>query len=49
MDKERLLRYSIQLGMLKTLLIKKLITEMEYDAILKKLRKDYGVVSEILT
>lgn len=49
LDGEKLLRYSIQLSMLKQLLYKKLITESEYKMIEKKLKKDYGVVSNITT
>lgn len=47
MESKKLLRYSIQLSMLKQLLSKKLISESEYQIILKKLMKDYGVVSHI--
>lgn len=48
-DKEKLLRYSMQLSMLKQLLNRKLITEGEYSRILSALKKDYGVVSHIIT
>ena len=37
----------MQLSMLKQLLSLKLINEMEYQLIEKKLKKDYGVVSNI--
>lgn len=47
MDGNRLLRYSMQLSMLKQLLSKKLINESEYQLIQRKLMKDYGVVSNI--
>lgn len=47
MNSKDLLRYSIQLAMLKQLFIKKLINEREYLLIEKRLRKDYGVVSNI--
>lgn len=47
MEGRRLLRYSMQLSMLKQLLTLKLINEMEYQLIEKKLKKDYGVVSNI--
>lgn len=47
MDGKRLLRYSMQLSMLKQLLSKKLISETEYEIIMKRLMKDYGVVSNI--
>lgn len=41
MDDKKLLRYSMQLSMLKQLLSKKLINENEYQIILKRLMKDY--------
>ena len=47
MDDKKLLRYSMQLSMLKQLLSKKLINENEYQIIQKKLMKDYGVISNI--
>ena len=45
MDDKKLLRYSMQLSMLKQLLSKKLISE--YQIIQKKLMKDYGIISNI--
>lgn len=45
---EKLLRYSMQLAYLHTLLSAKLITESEYSRIKKKLQKDYKVTSDIL-
>ena len=45
---EKLLRYSMQLAYLHTLLSAKLITESEYSRIKKKLLKDYKVPSDIL-
>ena len=48
-DKDKVLKYSMQLSMLKQLLYKKLITEEEYTKVLKKLMKDYGVISGIPT
>lgn len=48
-EAKQLLRYSMQLGMLKQLLHKKLITEYEYEKVKKKLMKDYGVISQITT
>ena len=45
---EKLLRYSMQLAYLHTLLSAKLITESEYSRIKKKLQKDYKVQSDIL-
>lgn len=47
MDDKKLLRYSMQLSMLKQLLSKKLINENEYQIIQKKLMKDYGIISNI--
>ena len=47
MDGKKLLRYSMQLSMLKQLLSKKLINENEYHVIQKRLMKDYGIVSNI--
>lgn len=47
MEGKRILRYSMQLSMLKQLFIQKLITEAEYQQIKKRLMKDYGVVSDI--
>ena len=47
MNSKKLLRYSMQLAMLKQLLVKKLISETEYLLVEKRLMKDYGVVSNI--
>lgn len=47
MNGKKLLRYSIQLAMLKQLFVKKLISEAEYLLIEKRLMKDYGIVSNI--
>ncbi len=47
MDGKKLLRYSMQLSMLRQLLSKKLINENEYQVIKKRLMKDYGIVSNI--
>ena len=47
MDGKRLLRYSMQLSMLKQLLSMKLISNTEYTMIEKRLMKDYGIVSNI--
>lgn len=47
MEGKKLLRYSMQLSMLKQLLTLKLISESEYQMIEKKLKKDYGVISNI--
>ncbi len=46
---DRLIRYSMQLEYLKTLLSEKLITENQYSRIKKKLMKDYGIASDILS
>ena len=40
-------RYSMQLSMLKQLRSLKLISEAEYQLVEKKLKKDYGVISNI--
>ncbi|MFQ9114194.1 MAG: SHOCT domain-containing protein [Butyribacter sp.] len=47
MEKKRLLRYSMQLSMLRQLLNKKLINEFEYEKIKKSLMKDYNIISDI--
>ena len=47
MNSTKLLRYSMQLSMLKQLRTIKLINENEYRLIEKKLKKDYGVISNI--
>ena len=47
MNTKKLLRYTMQLAMLKQLLTKKLIDENEYLLIKKRLMKDYGVVYNI--
>lgn len=49
MQADRLLRYSMQLAMLKQLRELKLIDDVEYQLIEKRLKKDYGVVSNITT
>jgi len=46
-ENKKLLRYSMQLSMLKQLLNLKLLSETEYEMIRKKLMKDYGIVSNI--
>lgn len=46
---DKMLRYSIQLAMLKQLLDMKLITELEYRKIKNQLMRDYNVVSDICT
>lgn len=47
-EMEKLLRYSLQLAMLKQLLVKKLISEKEYAQVKTKLMRDYGVASDIV-
>ena len=47
MNSTKLLRYSMQLSMLKQLRTLKLINENEYRLIEKKLKKDYRVISNI--
>ena len=46
-EKKRLLRYSMQLSMLRQLLNKQLINEFEYEKIKKRLMKDYNIISDI--
>lgn len=46
---DKVLRYSLQLSMLKQLLNRKLITQTEYIKIKNRLMKDYGVISDICT
>ncbi len=47
MEGKNLLRYSMQLSMLKQLLKRKLISEFEYNLIEKKLKSDYEIVSNL--
>ena len=49
MQTDRLLKYSMQLAMLKELRELKLINNVEYRLIENRLKKDYGVVSNITT
>jgi len=46
--KKDLIRYSMQLAMLKQLLSKSLITDKEYSVIKSKLMKDYNVASNLV-
>lgn len=48
MNSLKLLRYSMQLAMLKQLKVLNLINETEYQMIEKNLKKDYGVTSNIM-
>lgn len=45
--KDRLIRYSMQIAMLKQLLFLALINEKEFCLIKNKLMQDYGVVSDL--
>lgn len=47
--KKELIRYSMQIAMLKQLLSHKMITEEEYKRIKRKLMKDYGIFSDIMS
>lgn len=42
-----LIRYSMQIAMLKQLFARNLITEEEYNEIKRKLMKDYKIISDI--
>lgn len=45
--KKDLIRYSIQIAMLRQLLSRNMISEKEYELIKNKLMKDYEIVSNI--
>ena len=45
---DEILKYSMQIAMLKQLLNKKLIDEKEYEKIKKELMKEYGVLSDLV-
>ncbi len=45
----KLWEYSQQLSMLATLLQRKMITQVEYDKIKRRLMRDYKITSDILT
>lgn len=47
MREEKLIRYSMQLAMLKQLLTKKEITEKEYYLIKHRLMQDYNIKSDL--
>ena len=47
--KTNIMRYSMQLAMLKQLLVKKLITEKEYRIIQQKLMNDYNISNNIMS
>lgn len=46
MGEDRLLRYSMQLAMLKQLLYAKKISTEEYQKIKNRLMKDYGIIAD---
>lgn len=48
-ETKRLVKYSMQLAMLRQLLAGGKITETEYRKIKQRLKKDYGIVSDITT
>ncbi|MDB3086492.1 conjugal transfer protein [Clostridioides difficile] len=47
--KNKLIRYTMQLAMLKQLLEKELISIDEYNIAKNKLMKDYNIISDITT
>ena len=47
--KKNIMRYSMQLAMLKQLLVKKLITEKEFRIIQQKLMNDYNISNNIMS
>lgn len=47
MEYSKIMRYALQLSMLKRLNQKKLINEEEYNLIKEGLMKDYGVITSI--
>ena len=48
MEDDEILKYSMQIAMLKQLLNKKLIDEKEYEKIKKELMKEYGVLYDLV-
>ena len=44
---EKLIRYSMQIAMLKQLLSRNLISEKEYLLIKRRIMKDYKIISDI--
>lgn len=48
MSADKIIRYSMQLAMLKQLKLKNMITMEEYEKIRRTIRKDYKVISDIL-
>ncbi len=47
MNVNKIIRYSMQLAILKQLKLKNMITEEEYEKILRAIRKDYQVISDV--
>ena len=45
--KNKLIRYSMQVAMLRQLLAMALITENEFSLIKNKLMQDYGIISDL--
>ena len=48
MEEDEILKYSMQIAMLKQLLRKELINEKEYEKIQKKLMEEYKIVSDLV-
>ena len=48
MEEDKILKYSMQIAMLKQLLRKELINEKEYEKIKKKLMEEYKIVSDLV-
>lgn len=44
---DKLIRYSIQIAMLKQLLSRKLISDKEYSLVKQKIMKAYKIISDI--
>ena len=47
LETSKLFRYSMQLAMLRQLLLAQKITESEHQKIELRLKKDYGIISDI--
>ena len=48
MEEDEILKYSMQIAMLKQLLRKELINEKEYEKRKKKLMEEYKIVSDLV-
>ena len=48
MEEDEILKYSMQIAMLKQLLRKELNNEKEYEKIKKKLMEEYKIVSDLV-